>query len=43
MTRKATTPAKKDEKKPAQKATPRYEPPKLTRFEKLERLIIAGE
>lgn len=25
------------------KAAPKYEPPKLTRFEKLERLIIAGE
>jgi hypothetical protein len=43
MTKKAVTPAKKDEKKPTEKTTPRYEPPKLTRFEKLERLIIAGE
>jgi len=25
------------------KTPPRYEPPKLTRFEKLERLIVAGE
>jgi hypothetical protein len=32
------TPSKKVNKKP-----PKYEPPKLTRFEKLERLIIAGE
>lgn len=34
--------AKSSKKKPA-KATPKYEPPRLTRFEKLERLIIAGE
>ncbi len=25
------------------KNPPKYEPPKLTRFEKLERLIVAGE
>jgi len=32
-------------KRPTKKAAkaPKYEPPKLTRFEKLERLIIAGE
>ncbi len=43
MTKKTTPPAKTAEKKPKAKTPPRYEPPKLTRFEKLERLIIAGE
>jgi hypothetical protein len=35
----AVKPAAKKETK----AAPKYEAPKLTRFEKLERLIIAGE
>ncbi len=39
---KKTAPEKVVAKKP-KKAAPRYEAPKLTRFEKLERLIIAGE
>ena len=39
---KKTAVVKKAEKK-APKTPAKYEPPKLTRFEKLERLIIAGE
>ena len=30
-------------KRPKAGKKPKYEPPKLTRFEKLERLIVAGE
>jgi hypothetical protein len=37
------TPVAKAATKKDTKAAPKYEPPKLTRFEKLERLIIAGE
>jgi hypothetical protein len=36
-------PATKAPAKKTAKTPPKYEPPKLTRFEKLERLIIAGE
>lgn len=41
MTKK-TAVVKKSSKK-VTKTPAKYEPPKLTRFEKLERLIIAGE
>jgi hypothetical protein len=36
--------AKSEKPKPKSAKGPvKYEPPKLTRFEKLERLIVAGE
>ena len=37
------TEAPKSAVKKAPKPSKKYEPPKLTRFEKLERLIVAGE
>jgi hypothetical protein len=32
-----------DSKKTAKKPKPKYEPPKLEKFEQLERLIVSGE
>jgi hypothetical protein len=40
---KKTVEAKRPAPQPKQAAKVKYEPPKLTRFEKLERLIVAGE
>lgn len=41
MTKKSAA-SNKPKPKPS-KSPVKYEPPKLTRFEKLERLIVAGE
>jgi hypothetical protein len=40
---KSNTPEKTEQAQSSQTAKPKYEPPKLKKFEKLQKLIVSGE